>query len=35
LQGSDRVHRLKSDRKLVFIDYKLVLKASRYCLRGF
>jgi hypothetical protein len=26
---------VKSDRKLVFIDCKLVLEASRYCLRGF
>jgi hypothetical protein len=26
---------VKSDRKLVFIDCKLVLKASRCCLRGF
>jgi hypothetical protein len=35
LQGSDRVRRLKSDRKLVFTDRKLVLKASRYYLKGF
>jgi hypothetical protein len=26
---------VKSDRKLVFIDCKLVLKASRYYFRGF
>jgi hypothetical protein len=34
-QGSDRVRRLESDRKLVFTNCKLVLEASRCCLREF